>query len=142
MGSGRRNKKRNIKIRFCNDHVRQLAKPKKRLLMQTFLKHYAHFDIVHVEKIVVMLDNKITPEEAQRIIKEDRRKKISCRYKRDLNEVEIIVEVLLNIFKSFVCKNDIFNLDPFEEQLSAAIYFQLSNFIGIIISSIFSNLFN
>lgn len=137
MGSGSRNTIGKIKIKCCNNHIRQLAKPNKRLLMQTFLKHYPHFDIVHVEKIVVMLDDKITPKEAQRTIQEDKRKKFVCKHKRDLDEVEIIVEDLLNIFKTFVCKNETFNLDPFEEQLSAAVYFQLLNFLGIIISSIF-----
>ena len=138
FGSESRNKSGKM-IKFCNIHVRELAKPNKRLLMQTFLKHYPYLNIIHVEKIVAMLDDKITPKEAQKIIKKDRRKKIGSKHRKNLDDIKVIVEDLLNIFKSFVCNNETFNLDPFEEQLSAAVYCQLLNILGTYI--MFSNVF-
>lgn len=134
MSSERPNKTGMKKMKYCNNHVRQLSKPNKRLLMQTFRNHYPHFDIIRVEKIVVMLADKITPKEARRIIQMDRRIKIGSKCKKGLKEVEVIVEDLLNIFKLFICNNETVNLDSFEEQLSETVYLQLLNYLGIIVS--------
>ena len=133
MGSKSRNKTGKKKIIFCNNYVRLLAKPNKRLLMQTFLKHYPHFDIIRVENIVVMLDDKITPKEARKIIKEDKRMNIVLKRKKDSDGIEQVVGNLLNIFELFVCNNEPFYLNPFEEQLSEAVYLQLLKILGIVL---------
>ncbi|CAO1399902.1 unnamed protein product [Diamesa serratosioi] len=109
--------------KLCKNYVIKLAKPRRNILMQTFLKYYARLDIINVEKIAVMLDEKITREEARRIIIEDNMKEIVT---KGSNEIEVFVEDLLNVFKLFVCNNnDTLNLNLFEEQISEAVFLQL-----------------
>ena len=80
-----------------------------------------------------MLDDKITPKEARKIIKEDKRMNIVLKRKKDSDGIEQVVGNLLNIFELFVCNNEPFYLNPFEEQLSEAVYLQLLKILGIVL---------
>lgn len=102
--------------KFCNKHGKKLAKPKKRPLIQTFLKR----------------KDLLIPEEDRRIIKENNKKKIVNKYNKCLDKIELIVDDLLNVFKLFVCNNETFNMDSHEVQISEAVYFHLIHFFGII----------